>query len=78
MKYWDESSTVAMIEYEVAEPQNVQGPQQAKEKKEKKRAKGMFLKVKFSADQLGSCNVQSKKRRLRQRRRLLCRLPTSL
>ena len=41
VKYWDENSTVAMIEFEVAEPQQTQEQQQSKEKKEKKRVKGM-------------------------------------
>ena len=45
VKYWDENSTVATIEYEVAEPQPAQEPQQqSKGKKEKKRAKGESLR----------------------------------
>ena len=40
VKYWDEGSTVAMVEFEVEEPQRNKEVHQSKEKKEKKRAKG--------------------------------------
>lgn len=40
MRYWDEASTAAVLEFEVEEP--VQStPTPAKEKKEKKKAKGL-------------------------------------
>jgi len=40
VRYWDESSTVAVLEFEVAEPFQPQQVAPMKEKKEKKRPKG--------------------------------------
>ena len=40
VRYWDESSTVAVLEFEVAEPIQPQQVAPTKEKKEKKRPKG--------------------------------------
>jgi RNA-binding protein 5/10 len=40
VRYWDEISTVAVLEFEVAEPVQPQQVVLAKEKKEKKRPKG--------------------------------------
>lgn len=42
VRYWDETSMVAVLEFEVAAPQPVPEAQ-TKEKERKKRSKGSFL-----------------------------------
>lgn len=41
VRYWDEASTVAVLEFKVEEPVQT-APTPAKEKKEKRKAKGCF------------------------------------
>lgn len=41
VRYWDESSTAAVLEFKVDEP--VQQPLPSKDKKEKKKTKGMLI-----------------------------------
>lgn len=43
VRYWDETSMVAVLEFKVEEPAQVQEAVATKEKKEKKRQKGEYL-----------------------------------
>jgi hypothetical protein len=47
VRYWDETATVAVLEFEVAEPVQTQQLVPTKEKKEKKRSKGQCFLLWF-------------------------------
>jgi len=47
VRYWDETSTVAVLEFKVAEPVQSQQVVLTKEKKEKKKPKGRWFSVLF-------------------------------
>jgi RNA-binding protein 5/10 len=47
VRYWDETSTVAVLEFKVAEPVQPQQVVPTKEKKEKKKPKGQWFSVHF-------------------------------
>lgn len=47
VKYWDEASTVATMDFKVEEPKpETSAPAKEKKDKEKKRAKGMYIYMK--------------------------------
>lgn len=56
VRYWDETSTLAMLEFQVAAP-TIQAP--AKERKEKKKGKGMHLSVTARMLLTKSCRRQA-------------------
>lgn len=45
VRYWDEGSTVVVLEFEVAEPVQQASVAPMKDKKERRRAKGLYIHV---------------------------------
>lgn len=43
VRYWDETSTVTVLEFQVAEPIQIPQAVQTKEKEKKKRPKGVII-----------------------------------
>lgn len=49
VRYWDETSTVAVLEFEVAESVQAQPVASTKEKEKKKRPKGLYVSLFISS-----------------------------